>query len=81
MAFDLEKLTKEQAEKIMACKSADELLNLAGEMGLTLSEEDAKNCLRQLAGDSLSPDDLDQVSGGIDLLGMIKKVDKLVRKK
>ena len=58
-------LTPELIAKAKAAKSAEELLALAKENGLELTEEEAKTCFEQLhANAEVSDDELEAVSGG-----------------
>lgn len=58
--------TPEMIEKAKAAKSAEELLAIAKENGIELTEEEAKNYFEQLCPKSgeLSDDELDNVAGG-----------------
>ena len=59
------KLTHEQLTKAKQAKSADELLVLAKESGIELTEEEAAKCYAEWHKDGkLSDDELDNVSGG-----------------
>lgn len=58
-------LTPELIAKAKAAASAEELLQLAKENGVELSEEEAKICFEQLhANSEVSDDELEAVSGG-----------------
>ena len=58
-------LTPELIAKAKEAKSAEELLELAKENGVDLSEEEAKTCFEQLhANAEVSDDELEAVSGG-----------------
>ena len=58
-------LTPELIAKAKAATSAEELLELAKENGVALSDEEAKTCFEQLhANVELSDDELEAVSGG-----------------
>ena len=58
-------LTPELIAKAKAATSREELLALAKENGLELSEEEAKTCFAQLhANSEVSDDELEAVSGG-----------------
>ena len=60
------KLTEEMLEKAKNAKSAEELLILAKEIGMEMTEEQAKQCFSYLNPNvgELSDDELDNVSGG-----------------
>ena len=61
----MKNLTSELIAKAKAAKSAEELLDLAKENKVELTEEDAKTYFAQLnANDSISDDELDAVAGG-----------------
>ena len=58
-------LTPELIAKAKAAKNTEELLELAKENGVELSEEEAKTCFEQLhANSEVSDDELEAVSGG-----------------
>ena len=58
-------VTPELIAKAKAATSAEELLELAKENGMELSEEEAKTCFEQLhANAEVSDDELEAVSGG-----------------
>ena len=58
-------LTPELIAKAKAAKNTEELLELAKENGVELSEEEAKTCFEQLhANVEVSDDELEAVSGG-----------------
>ena len=58
---------EELVAKLKEAKSADEILALAKESGVELSEERARELFGQLnANGELSDDDLDKVAGGMD---------------
>ena len=58
-------LTPELIAKAKAAKSAEELLELATEHDVELTEEEAKTCFEQLhANAEVSDDELEAVSGG-----------------
>ncbi len=57
--------TKEQLEKAMACKTAEELLALAKAEGIAMTCEEAEKYFTQLATRELSVDELQDVSGGM----------------
>ena len=61
----MQNITPELIAKVKAAKSAEELLELAKENGVELTEEDAKTCFEQLhANAEISDDELEAVSGG-----------------
>jgi predicted ribosomally synthesized peptide with nif11-like leader len=74
-------LTPELIAKAKAAKSAEELLALAKENGIELTEEDAKTCFEQLhANREISDDELEAVAGGgacQDILNFFQARNKL----
>ena len=64
MDFEKYGLTSEMAEKVKQAKSAEEVLKLAEEYGVSVTEEEAKQVMLFLANGELSDDELDAVSGG-----------------
>ena len=66
MAKELNKneLTKEQMEKAMACKTADELMALAKAEGYELTKEEAEAFLAEVSEVELSDEVLQKVAGG-----------------
>ncbi len=58
------KFTKEQIQKAAACKSVEELLELAKAEGIALAKEEAEKYFAQLSGTALKLDDIKAVSGG-----------------
>ncbi len=72
--MDKEELTA----KLKEAKSADEILALAKESGVELSEEKAKELFAELnANGELSDDELDKVAGGEEF-GVIISRDEIV---
>ena len=60
-------LTPELIAKAKAAKSLEELLELAKENGVDLTEDEAKTCFEQLhANVEVSDDELEAVSGGFN---------------
>ena len=61
----MKNLTPELIAKAKAAKSAEELLELAKENGVDLTEDESKTCFEQLhANTEISDDELEAVSGG-----------------
>lgn len=62
----MKNLNHEMIEKAKTAKSAEELLALAKETGVEMTEDEAKTYFAQLnpKGGEISDDDLDNVSGG-----------------
>ncbi len=67
MAKELNKneLTKEQMEKAMACKTADELMALAKAEGYELTKEEAEAFLAELSDVELGDEVMEKAAGGI----------------
>ena len=57
-------VTKEQIEKAMACKTAEELMELAKAEGVELTKEEAEAYLAEMEDVELDSDALKQVAGG-----------------
>ena len=66
MAKELNKneLTREQIEKAMACKNADELMALAKAEGYELTKEEAEAFLAEVSEVELSDEVLGKAAGG-----------------
>ena len=65
----MKNITPELIAKAKTAKSTDELLALAKENGVELTEEEAKTYFEQIgASGEVSDDDLDAVSGGYDCI-------------
>ncbi len=65
-------LTPELIAKAKAAESAEELLELAKENGVDITEDEAKTCFEQLhANAEVSDDELEAVSGGGVCQGII----------
>ncbi|MCR4705711.1 MAG: Nif11-like leader peptide family RiPP precursor [Lachnospiraceae bacterium] len=72
MAYvDFSKLTKEQIEKAMACKTADELVAHAKESGFEITKEEAEAFLSEALDFELDDEMLQKVSGGAKTCYMI----------
>ena len=66
------KFTEEQIKKAKSAKSAEELLALAKENGIALTEEEAAKYFADLHREGeLSDDELDNVSGGLRLRNLL----------
>ena len=64
MEIDKKKITKEQLEKAMECKTAEELMALAKAEGYDITKEEAEAYLSELADWELDRKDLDKIAGG-----------------
>ena len=58
-------LTQEQLEKAMACKTADELMELAKAEGYELTRDEAEAYISEMADGELDLAQLDKVAGGV----------------
>ena len=58
------KFTKEQIEKAMQCKDADELMALAKGSGHDITKEEAEAYMAELADVELDNEQLQKVAGG-----------------
>ena len=57
-------VTKEQIEKAMACKTAEELMAMAKAEGIELTKEEAGAYMAEMEDVELDSDTLKQVAGG-----------------
>ena len=57
-------LTKEQIEKAMACKTADELMKLAKIGGYEMTQEEAEAYIAELSDFELDGETLSKAAGG-----------------
>ena len=64
MPIDKSKITKEILEKASHCKTADQLVALAKDNGVTLTKEEAEAYLAELEDMELDAEALDKVAGG-----------------
>ena len=64
MPINKNELTKEQFEKAMQCKSADELMALAKAEGIELTKEEAEAYLAELEDFELDEATTKKVAGG-----------------
>ena len=62
--IDKNDLTREQIEKAIACKTADELIKLAKTEGYELTQEEAEAYLAELADVELDEETLKKAAGG-----------------
>ena len=62
MPINKKELTKEQIEKAMQCKTADELMALAKAEGLAITKEEAEAYLAELADVELNEETLKKVA-------------------
>ena len=64
MPIDKSKITKEMLDKALECETADELIALAKDNGVTLTKEEAEAYLAELENIELDSADLDKVAAG-----------------
>jgi predicted ribosomally synthesized peptide with nif11-like leader len=64
MPINKNELTKEQFEKAMKCRSADELMALAKAEGFAITKDEAEAYLTELADVELDEKQLTKVAGG-----------------
>ena len=62
---NINELTREQVEKAMSCKTAEELMALAKAQGIELTKEEAESYLAELEDFELDGDMLKRVAGGL----------------
>ena len=65
MPINKKEFTKEQIEKAMQCKTADELMALAKAEGVDITKAEAEAYLAELADVELNEETLKKVAGGI----------------
>ena len=61
---NVNELTKEQIEKAMACKSADELMQIAKADGYEMTVEEAEAYIAELSDFELDDETLSKAAGG-----------------
>ena len=64
MPINKNELTKEQIQKAMACKTAEELMALAKAEGVELTKEEAETYMAEMEDVELDSDALKNVAGG-----------------
>ena len=74
MPINKNELTKEQFEKAMQCKSADELMALAKAEGFAITKDEAEAYLTELADVELDEKQLTKVAGA----GAIRTAPKTI---
>ena len=65
MSINKNELTKEQIQKAMACKTVEELMELAKAEGVELTKEEAETYMAEMADVELDSDALKNVAGGV----------------
>ncbi len=64
MPINRDKITKEQVEKALQCKTAEELMALAKAEGIELTKDEAEAYLLEMKDVELSDTELKKVAGG-----------------
>ena len=64
MSIDKIELTKEQVTKAMACKTVEELMELAKSKGVELTKEEADAYMAEMEDMELDSESLKNVAGG-----------------
>ena len=64
MEIDKKRITKEQLEKALECKTAEELIELAKAEGYDITKEQAETYLAEMEDRELDRKNLDKVAGG-----------------
>ena len=64
MSINKNELTKEQIAKAMACKTVEELMELAKSEGVELTKEDADAYMAEMEDMELDSESLKNVAGG-----------------
>ena len=65
MPINKNELTKEQIEKAMQCKTADDLMALAKAEGFAITKAEAEAYMAELADVELNNKELKNVAGGV----------------
>lgn len=80
----IKQLEDSAKEKIAECKSLEEMLKVFTENGITISKAEIEDAIKNISSE-LSDDELDMVTGGIDLTGFMaigaKKLIELLKDK
>ena len=71
--INVNELTKEQIEKAMACKTAEELMAAAKAEGFDLTREEAEAYMAELADFELDDAALSRAAGGMSYFGSLGK--------
>ncbi len=66
MPFNKKELTKEQLEKALNCKTADELIALAKTEGYDITKDEAEAYLAEMANLEMDTKELEKVAGGLN---------------
>ena len=65
MKINAKELSKETIAKMMACKTAEELMKLAAEEDIDLTKDEAEAYLSEMGDVELTDAELNQVAGGV----------------
>ena len=71
--INVNELTKEQIEKAMQCKTAEELMAAAKAEGIELTKDEAEAYMAELADFELDDKTLQQAAGGMSYFGSLGK--------
>ncbi len=66
MPINKKELTKEQLEKALNCKTADELIALAKTEGYDITKDEAEAYLAEIANLEMDTKELEKVAGGLN---------------
>ena len=70
MPISKKELTKEQIEKAMQCKTADELMALIKAEGYDITKEEAEAYFAEISDMELDNEKLKNIAGGVDICYM-----------
>ena len=70
MPISKKELTKEQIEKAMECKTADELMALIKAEGYDITKEEAEAYFAEISDMELDNEKLKNIAGGVDICYM-----------
>ena len=70
MPISKKELTKEQIEKAMQCKTADELMALIKAEGYDITKEEAEAYFSEISDMELDNEKLKNIAGGVDICYM-----------
>ena len=73
-------LTREQIEKAMSCKTAEELMKAAAEEGFDLTRQEAEAYFDEMSDVELDEEALDEVAGGGCYTNMCPRYKRCITK-
>lgn len=65
------KVSKELFQKLAACKSAQEVIDICKENSVEVSLEDAEKFIAQLSNEELSLENVEKIAGGEPCVGAV----------